>query len=256
VTVTPVSAGSLEVRILVDAGRFGASRIKNIATGWSEAISAVGDLNPFAHPVAGSIMATADLAAGSLLFAQLPDDPRGSAEMIKTHGHELASRRDASRTEADDPSMFARSLAQACAAASKTAPAGRRRLVAVYRAGFSETGSRDERMVLEELSAHSPGSIDVLLVGQRLSGTPSGCVRLWSLPLEALRSPSTVAAHAWAVMASCAGAWWHSMPPSPSVSAGARLVCDSCGSASEWQEIGEHCPVCHMGHMRVSPCSP
>lgn len=252
----PVSGESLEACVVIDAGRFGGSRIRNMATGWSEALSAVGDLNPLALPVSGLLMTTADIVAGSLPFARMPVDARESAEAIAKHGQEIASQREAGRAAVDDPSMFARSLAQACAAVGKEAPAGMRRLIVVYRTGFSEAGSPDERMVLEELSAHSPSGVMVLLVGPRLSGTPSGCARLWSLPVEAFRSPSTVATHAWNVMERCTGTWWGYRPRAPSAHGGSRLVCDSCGSASEWQEVGEHCPVCHMGHMRVSAYTP
>lgn len=251
-TATPVSAESLEVCIVMDAGRFGGPRIRNLATGWSEALSAVGELDPFALPVAGSLMTTAELVAGSLPFAQMPEDARSSSRAISTRGQEIASRRETGLAEVDDPSVFARSLAQACADVGKEAPVGTRRLIAVYRAGFSEAGSPDERLALEELSAHSPRDIMVLLVGQRLSGTPSGCARLWGLPVEALRSPSTVATHAWSVLECCTGKWWGYRPRAPSARVGSRVVCDSCGSASEWQETGDHCSVCHMGHMRTS----
>lgn len=250
-TVAPTGVDALELCVVIDAGRCDPSRIRSITTGWSEALSAVGDLNPFARPVSGSLMATATLAAGSLPFEHMPHDASGSAEAIAKHGQEIASQRESGRAAVDDPSMFASGLAQACAALCKEARSGRRRLIVVYRKGFSEAGSADERMVRQELASLSPSGLLVLLVGQRLSETPSRCVRMWSLPVEALRSPSTVAAHAWTVLEHFTGAWWDSRPRSPSARAGSRLVCDSCGSASEWQEVGEHCPVCHMGHMRA-----
>lgn len=262
-----MESGALEVCVVVDAGRFSATRIESISDGWGIAMSRAAQSGVLQMPVTATIVASHDIVAGRDPFADMPYDERHSAGFIMRQGKRLSDDRSAKRLAPDDARMFAHKLAEACGMSSRGAPPRRRRLVAVYRQAFNYSGGSEETAIIEACAKVHMGHMTMLLIGRQVSGAGSASVQLHLLAADTLQSAQSVADHVWSLLERHVGLRRdvpHSAPAwSVSRASGdVALMCDSCGSAPLRGHEGHHCAVCHMGVLhavavpRAAPAEP
>lgn len=243
---------SLEVCIVIDAGRFSAARIVNIASGWSGALRRCVDSADLRASVSATLVTTDELIRGDELFGGTTQGSSPSAHAIRSRGAALARARSEGLLNPDDPRMFRAGLVRALEASGMGGLQRRQRVLAIYRQSFNYPGSSEEEDILEACGAAAAGRATVLLIGRKVSGRESDAVRLWTLSDETLRSAENVADHAWGVLADrvrAAEAVTPAAAHAHRATATAVLMCDSCGSTPPGCRFGDHCTVCHMGHL-------
>jgi hypothetical protein len=244
--------GLHEVCIVIDAGRFSATRIESISDGWSIALSRAAQSKVLRARVTAALVPSHEIIAGCNPFADMPHDERGAADAIMRKGNALSRDRSAKRLAPDDVRTFAQSLAQACTVSSGALPPRHKRIMAVYRQAFNYTRGSEEASIMEAFARTRMEGMTVLLIGRQVSGAESTSVQLHSLAPETLQDAQSVADHAWSLLERHVGLRRdvpHTVPAwSLSRSSGdVALMCDSCGSTRPGGHAGHHCAVCHMG---------
>lgn len=249
-----MGSSELEVCIVLDAGRFSATRIEAIAGGWRIALKRAAESRALRLRVTASLVATHEISAGGDPFADTPSDEYRSADAIMNKGMELSAARCAGRLKPDDAQTFAGQLAIACGKSSPMVPPSDRRILAVYRQSFNYSGGSDENDIIQACAKVPPDRTTVLLIGRKVAGTEGPSVKLVSLAPQTLQSEQSVADHAWALLERHVGLRRDAAAATPAWSVSRRpadvaLTCNSCGSTSLGGREGDHCVVCHMGHL-------
>ncbi len=246
--------GSLQVCIVVDAGRSSPTRIGYIADGWARAFRKAAKGARFRLKVGGSLVSGEELMSGMHLFANLPRDGASSALEIERTGTRLCYEINHGLVSAGEASLFRRSLVRMVAESERSRPSSQRRLLVVYRQSFNAARGTECRKILADMATvHATGTF-VLLVGQHAkdTGTPQANAQAWMLAAEGLRSFVSVEEHALEILKqytseACEPAGFEDDGGRIGDSAAEVLMCDYCASIPAGCEEGKLCKVCGMG---------